>query len=626
MGNRLLKIKVKVFGLEIRGERLSKRVRISMLVAAVLIVVIAAAVIIGQIIAGSRPQNKSVLVFRSGGEIVVRIDGVQTVVSDTSACEFKCDNESGRVFFAVDSAYSDGLYDLYYVEKQRSEIAEPRIIDYGIEKDFDVVSGKVYYLKKNIQDGAYDGCVCNVDKNKIEAFSANVEGIYPLDNCDELYFTKMHGNNRVLYKYSDGAPSEVSRDIRQILCYNKIENPHIIYEKKSQANEDLTELYIAFSESEPELICDNTFSVLYDYYTPSGNLYYFTSSEESVSWSYVISDQYAESDKSVIKPQRKDFLSFFGISAEYNAALHEYQDKLVRDEIRDALNQTMENGEFSAPVFTAFAYNSNGNFKLAENIDPQNVYTVSAFGEPKIIFESTEIVKGDTDMNTLVTIAQRSTMDEVIEYARSLVADSVKSNGMEFAAYGSSGAVSHELSGYDRQKTLFSFSRDGGRIFAFVRDTLGERLNLFTNSLDSQLTPSAQISVDTGISSYRFVGNSVLYLKTDVGKNTGDIYAYNGEKAVKLSNAASAFTVENSEDIIAIKGQNTSSAQPTADYYICTEDGEELIGNDIVVSSFKFSEDKKAAFIQGDNARLCVFKSGKTSSVADGVSEIILFE
>ena len=44
MGNRLLKIKVKVFGLEIRGERLSKRVRISMLVAAVLIVVIAAAV------------------------------------------------------------------------------------------------------------------------------------------------------------------------------------------------------------------------------------------------------------------------------------------------------------------------------------------------------------------------------------------------------------------------------------------------------------------------------------------------------------------------------------------------------------------------------------------------------
>lgn len=621
-----MKIKVRVFGLEIRGERLSKKVRISLLVAAALIAVVAVAVIISQLVAGSRPQNKSVLVFRRGGEIVVRIDGVQTVVSDTSAGGFKCDSESGRVFFTVDSSYSDGLYDLYYVEKKRSEIAEPRIIDYGIDENFDVVSGKVYYRKKNVQEGAYDGCVCNVSKNKIEAFSTNVEGIYPLDNCDEVYFTKMHGSNRVLYRYSDGAPSEISRDIRQILCYNKIENPHILYEKKSQANEDFTELYIAFAESEPELICDNTYSVLYDFYSPNGNLYYFTSSEESVSWSYVISDQYAESDKTVTKPQRNDFFSFFGISAEYNEALHEYQDKLVRDEIRDALNASMENGEFSAPVFTAFAYNSNGNFKLAENIDPQNVYTVSASGEPKIIFESTEIVKGNTDMNTLVGIAQRSTMDEVIEYARSIVVDSVKSKGMAFAAFGSEGAVSFELNGYDRQKTLFSFSRDGGRIFAFVRDTLGERLNLFTNSLDSQLTPSAQISVDTGISSYRLVGDSVIYLKTDVGKNTGDIYAYNGEKSIKLSNAASAFTVENSEDIIAIKSSGGDSAQPAGDYYICTQDGEELIGSDIVVSSFNFSEDKRAAFITGESGQLCVFKNGKSSSVTDGVSEIILFE
>ena len=56
----------------------------------------------------------------------------------------------------------------------------------------------------------------------------------------------------------------------------------------------MSELYIAYTDTEPELICDNTYSVMYDHYKPGGNLYYFTSSTESVSWTDVISDEYAE--------------------------------------------------------------------------------------------------------------------------------------------------------------------------------------------------------------------------------------------------------------------------------------------------------------------------------------------
>jgi hypothetical protein len=228
----------------------------------------------------------------------------------------------------------------------------------------------------NENEGADDGCICDVDKNTIETFSGNVESIYALDKTDTIYFLKMHGDIKVLYSYSEGTPSEICRDVMTVISYNNNETPHIIYEKKSAINAGMSELYVVYGDSAPQMICDNTYSVMYDYYKPNGNLYYFTSGEETISWTYVIADQHAESDKTLTKPNRFEYFDLFGISEGYNNARNEYNNKLLRDEIREALDQTMNEGGFSAPVFNAFVYNSNGTFKIAEDIDPASVYAV----------------------------------------------------------------------------------------------------------------------------------------------------------------------------------------------------------------------------------------------------------
>lgn len=606
-----------------QGKRIHAKVKTVLIAAAASIALIAVFVCVFQLINNSKTENSSIAVYKKGNTSVIRIDDMEISVPDSSASGFKCDAKSERVFFTVDSAYSDGLYDLYYVEKRRSELLDPKIIDIGVRENYDIVSGKIYYLKKNIAADAFEGCVCDIDNNKIETFSDNVEGIYALEGTEKVFFTKMHGNIKVLYEYENKSPAEVCRDISDIYCYNDTENPHIIFEKKSDVNLGMSELYIAYADRELEMICDNTYHVMYDDYVPNGNLYYFTSSTESISWSYVIADQYAETDKDIVKPKRDDFFSWLGISEEYNQAFKEYQDKLVRDEIRAALNESVVNGEFSVPVFNAFAYNGDGIFKIAENLDPKNVYAVSAFGAPKIIFERTEVLSADTDMNTLVEIAQRSTMTEVIDYAKTIVDESVKSNGMAFVACGDDGAVSSALDGYDKRKTLFSFSRDGSRIFAFVRDSQGERLNLYTNSINENLKPSAEIGVDSGISSYRFVDDSVIYLKSDLNKVSGDVFTFDGKNSVKLSNAASAFTVENYEDVIILKEHDFASSKQTADYYICTDGEEKLIGSDIIVESFQYTDDRKAAYITSDNM-LWIYNGEKSVSVADGTSEIML--
>ena len=608
------------------GKRISKKVAVSLAAVAALIVLICAGVVIFQLTSGTKLENKGIAVYKKGSDCIVRIDGKDEVISDQSAGGFKLDEESNRVFYTVESASGNDLYDLYYIEKRRSELQKPRIIDVGIKKEFDIISGKAYYLRFNDEQRAYDGCICDIESNQIETFSSNVESIFPLKGSKNLYFTKMHIDNRVLYKYENGEASEICRNLTEIYSYNKTDKPHIIYETKSKINSGMTDLYIAYSDSESYLICDNTYLVRYDDYQPGGNLYYFTSSSENVSWSYVIADAYAESDKTVTKPERNDFFSFFGISQEYNEALKTYQDKLIRDEIRTVLNESMINGDFSAPIFNAFAYNSSGNYKVAENINPEYVYTVSAFGEPKIIYESTQVTQSDTDMGTLVEIARRSSMDEVLEYARSVVSDSIKSKGMAYAAYGKNGIVSSELSGYDKTKTLFSFGKQGGRIFAVVRESGGEKLSLYTNSLDEKLMPSAEIGIDTGISSYRFIGDGIVYLKSDINKNSGDIYYYDGEKQNKISNAAGAFTIENDSEIVILKDNDVSKPQPVANYYIYSEKEEKLIGSDVVVSTFNYTDDGKAGFISDNDGKnsFIVYSGGKSAVIDEGVSEILL--
>ena len=616
--------KVKVYFLEIkRDKRIPDKVRLILTLAASAVVLIAVVITVIYFWGQSKPENNSIIVYKTSGATGVRIDDLTKYVSDPTAANFKTDTDNKRVFYTVDSSYSDGLYDLYYIEKKRSEITEPKIIDIGVSSDYDIASGYIYYLKKNFSAGAYEGCFCDIESNKIVTFSGNVDSIYVLDNSESVYFTKMHGDNRVLYKYLNGEPSEICRNIISLRCYNDAENPHIFYEKKSGIHSGMTELYAVYADGQNEMISDNVHTVMYDDYASGGNLYYFTSSSESISWSYVIADEYSESDKTVEKPKRDDFFAFLGISAEYNQAYKLYQEKLVRDEIRNALNESVSNGDFSVPVFNAFAYNQNGTFRIAENIDPKNVFAVSSFGLPKIIFDSTEVLASETDMGTLVSIAQRSTMAEVIDYAKTVVAESVKSKGMAYAAYGDNGAVYYPLDGYDKSKTLFAFSRDGSRIFAFVRDTQGERLSLYTNSIGEELKPSGMIGVDTGLSGYRFAGESVVYLKSDINKISGDVYTYSGEKSIKLSNAANAFTVENFKDIIVLKNNDVNVSRQTADYYICY-DGEELsIGNSVVVDSFSYTKDGRAAFITDDSS-LYVFGNGESAVVDEAVNEILL--
>lgn len=583
------------------------------------------------LIKGLNPSNNRVLVYKKDGKSIVRIKDKERIITDIGATDFRCDEKNKRVFFKVTSASSQELYDLYYVENKNGEIKKPKLIDFGIKENYSVSDGKVFYLKVNTQNHTSDGCVCDVSENKISVFSDNVCEIFTLKDSEQFYFTKMHSSNKALYSFNNGEPKEECRDL--ILCnvYNECERPHIIFEKKSAIDSSLIALYIAYYDSLPQLISDSAMNVMLDEYEAGGNLYYMSGTQESILWTNVISDQYAESDLTVTKPQLNIFSSFFGFNSEYTEKLKEYNDKLTRDEIRQALNQKLEKGSLNVPAYTVFAYNDNGSTTVAVDIDPSKIYSYSHFGQPKLIFERTQISASDTDMSALVAMAENSKIEEVVAYADDVIKKSVKSYGISLAVGGEndeSSFICYPLSEYVAGVTQFSFSADGNRLFAFMKGAQSDRLNMFTNTLGISMKPSDVKSIGTDITAYKIKGDSVVYMKTDTNGGSGDVFVYNENGSSKLSDDAGAFFIDSNMNIIVLKNYKSDAEFSTVDLYLCNNGEESLICNNVIESSYVFEKNGYSAFICNNESGkkvLCTSCNGKIAEISDNVSEILLF-
>lgn len=609
-------------------KALPKYAKIAIIAAAVSLVVLLVVVITVIVLKSNNIENNSVLVYKKGNECVIRIDDKETTVSDSTAANFKAEKDAKRVYYTIVSSFDSNYYDLYYVQLEKGEISKPSLIDCVVEYDYEVIGNKVYYLKYNETNKADDGCICDIESKKTTVFSSNVNGIYYL-NGNGIYFTKPDGENLALYGFFGETPQEVSRNVTELYCYPEAEKPHILYTTNSGTYKSASSLFIAYDGGEPETICDNAYMVAFDEYKPGGNLYYFTSSEETVSWSYVISDEFAESDKLITKPNVLDFFGgLFGISADYNEAYVAYQDKLIRDEIRKALDETVTEGGLTAPVFSVFAYSGEKILKVAQKVDPSRVYSYAAFGEPKIVFENTSVKENETDMATLSGIAARSGMEEVILYAKNIVANSVESHGMALAI-GKNGGVTHTLNEYDKGRTKFRFSENGEYVFAIVSDTQGGKYTLYSNkvggnSVEKRVTVAANIKSD----SVKVKGDSVVYLVTDTGKNTGDIFSFNGSESTKLSNSAEEFIIDKYGNVFIQKNIDADTDEIKADYYAVFEGKEIQIGSYVLTSSFKTREDGSASFVEtdGKDARLMIYWNGETTEVCKGVSQLLLYK
>lgn len=606
-------------------KNLPKSARIAIIAAAVSVVVLLVVVIVVIILKKDNIENNCIIVYRKGNECVIRIDDKETSLENDGADNFKADKNSKRVYYTVPSSQDTEYFDLYYVQLEKGEISKPTMLDNAIESTYEVINNNVYYLKYNTKTFADDGCVCDMNSKSITTFSSNVNGIYCLNSSD-VYFTKPDGENLALYYYTDETVEEISRNVTQLCSYAEAENPHVIYQTNTGEYQSASSLYITYAGESPELICDNANMVALDEYQPGGNLYYFTSSQESISWSYVISDQYSESDKNITEPKMLDYLwDFLGLKDGYDEAVLAYAEKTARDKIRKALDETAVNGGLVAPVFSVFAYDGSNTVKLAEGVDPSRVYSYAPYGEPKIVFEKTSIKQGETDIATLCEMSKRSGIEEVIAYAKSIVTECVESQGVAVAVSNAGSSLVYELKEYDKNRTVFRFSENGDNLFAVVSDNQGGKHSLYCNTFGaSGPATGTLVSANVKSNSVAVNGEAVVYIIADTGKETGDVFSYEGGKNTKISNSASEFVIDESKNIFVIKNADVQDETVSGDYYTHFDGKEIEIGKDVLGSAFVSRADGSAAFVE--NNKLMIYHNGETVEVSDGATQLLLYK
>lgn len=610
--------------------RSSKAVRITVVALAAAMLAAVSFFIVTFLLKNVKTGAFALAYYNENGAPIINLDGRTLEIEDKTASGFCYDEKNGRMYYTVASSYSSGTFDLYYTEvKAAGGLTEPKLVDYGIREPYYMsLGGKMlYYTKVNAAGNAVEGCAFDTSKKKITSFAQNVEALYVPENTGEVYFTRLHGENRVLYRYpasgSENAPEELSRNVTTVKLFDSVEAPQLFFETAA-AQGVSSQLSVVYPGERPLLVCENAARVLYDDYEADGNLYYFVGDREELSWRQVISDDLSEEDSQLKEPQKSDFFSIFGISFGYSAAKAEYEKKLERDEIRGALDAAFANGSFGAPVYDAYVYNDGGSVKLVDSVNPDEVMAVSGSGEPKIIFESTKVASTDLDISALQLVCDNSGVDSAVEYASEALSGSVVRNGLKIAVYYEGAVSDYEFNGPSGSADIL-FSQDGKRVFAFLGGEASGCVSVYSSELTEELKPQTLESVDTNVSSYRLDGGSLTYLKLEAGKNYGDVYGFSGGEKVKLSNAAYAFSVREEQGVLSLKNYSGSGEKMKADYYCCTESGEKQVEAGVLVNSVTTGESGTTAFLcpDGKKTALEICVGDKTEKVCENAAQIL---
>lgn len=128
----------------------------------------------------------------------------------------------------------------------------------------------------------------------------------------------------------------------------------------------------------------------------------------------------AQDDELIKEPNRNDYTFIFGFSIQYQLDMSKYNRKVSRDKIRQALDEQIKDDSFTQG-YNLYARTADGSKKIAENVVPDEVFAVSASGEPAAVFYMTELSDSTVRMSDLDSQLGSSSVESVVKTAVSAV-------------------------------------------------------------------------------------------------------------------------------------------------------------------------------------------------------------
>ncbi len=604
--------------------------RIKTLVACLALIIIVASAMAGAYFGAERADRNTspvVAVYNTTDKsaTVKLADGTSYDIGE--AREISVSTDGMYIWFSRNTASATGKYDLRMIEvgSKKSLKKQGKFVEKGIDDGWKTTKDGLFACYGITKSNIKSCFMYSAELQRAETVAESVEEYFPPSVGNIVYFTRRSSNVYSLHRAKFGENSEnVASGISHVKYAGDRNDYEILY-TQSTGNSTNVNVYAVKGDEKAAEICTDVSEVYLNDFVYGGNLYYFTRNKSNVNWQDFISDNYYESDKKIQRPVESDYMIERGFifkrkildTAKYNAALNQYELKMLRDQLREELDK-IDLGLAVGDEYTCFAYSDGASHRLVSGITLDNIIEFAKSGDPRLIYRKSVIGVGNIiSMDSLVETAKKSSVQKTMDYVRNAVQSSYEVSDSSFCSwYDGSNVVEYELKGYDLDKTQFILA-DSGTIYGLAN---GE---LYYSSAENAEMSSRRL-IDSNVSDCSAAGDTLFYEKLD-SSGTRSLYKFQpkGGKVEVRKNVYSYFAV-NKSFVIVLTRQSNSEELVTAGIYDGT--GYAVVDSDLNLNNFVYSDDAFAYiknYKSGSGEMYCYSLKNGAVKCGDGVTKIM---
>lgn len=604
--------------------------RIKTLVACLALIIIVASAMAGAYFGAERADRNTspvVAVYNTTNKsaTVKLADGTSYDIGE--AREISVSTDGMYIWFSRNTASATGKYDLRMIEvgSKKSLKKQGKFVEKGIDDGWKTTKDGLFACYGITKSNIKSCFMYSAELQRAETVAESVEEYFPPSVGNIVYFTRRSSNVYSLHRAKFGENSEnVASGISHVKYAGDRNDYEILY-TQSTGNSTNVNVYAVKGDEKATEICTDVSEVYLNDFVYGGNLYYFTRNKSNVNWQDFISDNYYESDKKIQRPVESDYMIERGFifkrkildTAKYNAALNQYELKMLRDQLREELDK-IDLGLAVGDEYTCFAYSDGASHRLVSGITLDNIIEFAKSGDPRLIYRKSVIGVGNIiSMDSLVETAKKSSVQKTMDYVRNAVQSSYEVSDSSFCSwYDGSNVVEYELKGYDLDKTQFILA-DSGTIYGLAN---GE---LYYSSAENAEMSSRRL-IDSNVSDCSAAGDTLFYEKLD-SSGTRSLYKFQpkGGKVEVRKNVYSYFAV-NKSFVIVLTRQSNSEELVTAGIYDGT--GYAVVDSDLNLNNFVYSDDAFAYiknYKSGSGEMYCYSLKNGAVKCGDGVTKIM---
>lgn len=604
--------------------------RIKTLVACLALIIIVASAMAGAYFGAERADRNTspvAAVYNTTDKsaTVKLADGTSYDIGE--AREISVSTDGMYIWFSRNTASATGKYDLRMIEvgSKKSLKKQGKFVEKGIDDGWKTTKDGLFACYGITKSNIKSCFMYSAELQRAETVAESVEEYFPPSVGNIVYFTRRSSNVYSLHRAKFGENSEnVASGISHVKYAGDRNDYEILY-TQSTGNSTNVNVYAVKGDEKAAEICTDVSEVYLNDFVYGGNLYYFTRNKSNVNWQDFISDNYYESDKKIQRPVESDYMVERGFifkrkildTAKYNAALNQYELKMLRDQLREELDK-IDLGLAVGDEYTCFAYSDGASHRLASGITFDNIIEFAKSGDPRLIYRKSVIGVGNIiSMDSLVETAKKSSVQKTMDYVRNAVQSSYEVSDSSFCSwYDGSNVVEYELKGYDLDKTQFILA-DSGTIYGLAN---GE---LYYSSAENAEMSSRRL-IDSNVSDCSAAGDTLFYEKLD-SSGTRSLYKFQpkGGKVEVCKNVYSYFAV-NKSFVIVLTRQSNSEELVTAGIYDGT--GYAVVDSDLNLNNFVYSDDAFAYiknYKSGSGEMYCYSLKNGAVKCGDGVTKIM---